>query len=59
MNRHGWTFAPGPRSFERRTNPGLVPWTEADEALRQYTCASVRDYPRLLAQLGYQVRRSR
>ena len=58
MNRRRWTFAPGPRSFERRTNPGLVPWAEADEASRQYSCASVRDYPRLLAQLGYQVRRS-
>ncbi len=58
MNGRGWSFAPGPRSFERRTNPGLVPWSEADEGARSYSCESVRDYPRLLAQLGYQVRRS-
>lgn len=58
MKDRGWTFAPGPRSFERRTNSGLVPWSEADEGARSYSCESVRDYPRLLAQLGYQVRRS-
>ncbi len=58
MNDRGWTFAPGPRDLERRTNSSLLPWSEADESSRQYSCESVRDYPRLLAQLGYQVWRS-
>jgi hypothetical protein len=58
MNDRGWTFAPGPRDFARRTNPGLVSWAEADDGARSYSCESVRDYPRLLAQLGYKVRRS-
>jgi hypothetical protein len=58
MTDRGWTFAPGPRDSDRRTNPGLVPWAEADEGARSYSCESVRDYPRLLAQLGYRVRRS-
>jgi hypothetical protein len=56
MTDRGWTCAPGPRDFARRTNPGLVPWSDADESARAYSCDSVRDYPRLLAQLGYQVR---
>ena len=59
MNDRGWTVARGPRNFERRTNPGLVPWSEADESARAYSCDSVRDYPRLLAQLGYQIHDSR
>jgi hypothetical protein len=56
MTDRGWTCAPGPRDFALRTNPGLVPWSDADESARAYSCDSVRDYPRLLAQLGYQVR---
>ena len=58
MTDRGWTCEPGPRDFARRTNPGLVPWPDADEGARSYSCDSVRDYPRLLAQLGYQVRRA-
>ena len=58
MTDRGWTCEPGPRDFARRTNPGLVPWPEADDGARAYSCDSVRDYPRLLAQLGYQIRRA-
>ena len=36
----------------------IVAWAEVDEGSRAYSCESVRDYARLLAQLGYQVRRS-
>ena len=39
-----------------RTRPDLLPWPDASDAARAYTCNAIADYPRLLAQLGYEVR---
>jgi hypothetical protein len=58
MTDRGWRLAPGPRDLKLRTNPTLVPWSDADDDARTYTRESIGDYPRLLAQLGYQVHHS-
>ncbi|HXY92715.1 MAG TPA: NAD-binding protein [Acidimicrobiia bacterium] len=57
MIAQGFRYAPGPRNLANRTNPDLRPWTEIDQGSQDYTCEAVNDYPRLLAQLGYQVGR--
>lgn len=56
MVGHGWRYG-RQRDAAERTNPNLVPWADADAAARTYTCTAVSEYPRLLAQLGSQIRR--
>ncbi len=56
MTEHGWR--PGPqRDLDLRTNPDLVPWADAGTDAKAYTRQTVMEYPRLLAQLGYQLAR--
>jgi TrkA-N domain/RyR domain len=54
MTAHGWR--PGPvRDLALRSNPDLVPWRDASSEGKDYTRQTVQEYPRLLAQLGYQL----
>lgn len=46
----GWTYGPV-KDVERRISNALVPYSELDEASREYNRAHVRDIPRLLAQV--------
>jgi hypothetical protein len=57
MAARGWSYGPV-RDDDERTNPDLRPWDEVSEGAREYTRVVVRDYPRLLAQLGYEVWRA-
>jgi len=55
MTTEGWR--PGQHNDTvARTRTDLVPWSDASAEARAYTCTAVSDYPRLLAQLGYEVR---
>jgi hypothetical protein len=55
----GWTYAPGPKDPERRTNPFLLkPWDELPDEQRDIDRGAVTDLPRLLASVGLQVVRS-
>lgn len=53
----GEGFEDGPRCNSPRRRPALVPWSALDAETREYTCSQVREYPRLLAQLGFEIRR--
>ena len=54
MTARGWVYGPE-KHEDLRTNPDLRPWDEVSEGAKDYTRAVIRDYPRLLAQLGYEV----
>ena len=53
MESRAWTYAPGPRNEERKTNPSLVPWDDLDKGRRDFTCSQIRWLPAALAQAGY------
>lgn len=55
MAAEKWRLGPT-KDSSLRTRPDLLPWSDASKAARTYTCDSIGDYPRLLAQLGYEVR---
>jgi hypothetical protein len=57
MTARGWSYGAA-RDDDRRTNPDLRPWDEVSDGAKNYTRAVIRDYPRLLAQLGYEVWRA-
>jgi hypothetical protein len=54
MTDRGWVYGPAKNS-DAKTNPDLRPWLEVSDGARDYTRVVVGDYPRLLAQLGYEV----
>jgi voltage-gated potassium channel Kch len=56
--RQGWRFAPGPKNNAQRTSPTLIPWEELSEAEREKDREVVRDIPRLLARVGFQIVRA-
>jgi hypothetical protein len=54
MESEGFTL--GPKSNPERRRPDLRPWADVPEATRAYTRTQVLEYPRLLAQLGFEIR---
>jgi hypothetical protein len=56
MHANGYRQAPVRADSERGgTRPNLLPWSEASDEDRDYTRVQVRNYPRLLAQLGFHI----
>ncbi len=53
--RQGWRYAPGPKDSAARTNATLVEWDELTQAERDKDRDVVRDIPRLLARVGFQI----
>ncbi len=53
----GWTYAPGKKDVEKKTNPYLVPWEQLPEEIKEIDRALVRVIPKLLAQVGLEVYR--
>jgi hypothetical protein len=49
-------FVRGPKSNDPRQRPDLADWSAVAEPTREYTRTQVREYPRLLAQLGFAIR---
>lgn len=53
----GW--APGPvKDVERKLTPYLILWEELTEEIREYDREAVRAIPELLAEAGFEIRRS-
>ncbi len=53
--RAGWTYRPGEKDLERKTNPLLVAWDDLSEAAKEENRVTVRELPHLLADVGLQV----
>ncbi|MEO7992781.1 MAG: RyR domain-containing protein [bacterium] len=53
----GWLQADGPKNPETHTNPDLKDWGSLPETEREKTRQQVRDYPGILAEAGWFVRR--
>jgi len=51
----GWTYAPGVKDLQRKTNPLLVAWDDLPGDVREENRAIVRELPRALADVGLQV----
>ncbi len=49
----GWRC--GPKDIARKLNPCLVPWTSLDDRTKEYDYKPVRNIPKLLAEIGYEV----
>lgn len=51
----GWTL--GPKDYEKRTHPHLLPWDRLPEEVRKSNREAVGRIPALLAWVGYQVQK--
>jgi hypothetical protein len=49
----GWRY--GPKNITKKLNPCLVPWTLLDDSTKNYDYKPVKNIPRLLAMIGYEV----
>ena len=52
----GWRD--GPRDSAKKTTPYLVPWAQLNEATRELDRITVRDLPRFLLDVGYEIVRT-
>ncbi|HEY45963.1 MAG: hypothetical protein AMJ88_09400 [Anaerolineae bacterium SM23_ 63] len=57
LRREGWRYGPT-RDDARKVHPALVPWTDLPENERDKNRDFIRDLPRLLSRVGFQVQRS-
>ncbi len=57
-SRQGWSYAPGPKDLERKTNPYMVDWDELPEDVKEVDRNFVRVLPSILAKAGLQVYRT-
>ena len=48
----------GPRDSAKKTTPHLVPWAQPDEPTRELDRITVRDLPRFLLDVGYEIVRT-
>jgi len=55
--REGWRYAAGEKRPDKKTHPGLVPWSELPESERDKDRDLMRSLPVFLVRAGYQVRR--
>jgi hypothetical protein len=53
--QEGWTFAPGPKNLDCKTNPALLNWEELPEDLKDYNRVAVHSLPVFLAKAGFQI----
>jgi hypothetical protein len=53
----GWSYDPGTRDLERKTNPYLVDWEQLPEQIKDYDRHTVREIPAFLAKAGFEIRR--
>jgi len=51
----GWTYAPPPRDDAKNTHPCLVPWEELPEEEKEKDRQAVRQIPKLLSQMGFEI----
>ncbi len=49
----GWTL--GEKDTLNRKSPYLVPWTELSEEIKEYDRRPMRDIPKMLGELGYEI----
>ncbi len=55
--KEGWQLGPE-RNVEKKISPYLVPWSELPDEIREYDRETVRSIPKLLSQVGVEIRRS-
>ena len=55
--REGWRYAAGEKRPDKKTHPGLVPWSEMPESERDKDRDLMRSLPAFLVRAGCQVRR--
>jgi len=53
----GWHAAPDSKDLRGKASPGLAPWAELPEDMKERDRAAVRRIPQFLAGVGWQVRR--
>jgi hypothetical protein len=58
LERDGWQRTDGARDPHRRLHPQLVPWEELTEDVREKDREPVRELPRMLGRLGYELYRA-
>ena len=54
----GWSYKPGSKNLEAKTNPTLVPWAELSDAEKDKDRQVVMDLPYLLAEAGFEIYRT-
>ncbi|MHB0939029.1 MAG: RyR domain-containing protein [Armatimonadota bacterium] len=52
----GWQYGPD-KDNERKISPYLLPWNELPNDIKDYDRAAVREWPVILAEAGFEVRR--
>lgn len=57
-SRQDWSYAPGPKNLEMKTNPYMVDWDELPEDVKDVDRNFVRVLPSILANAGLQVYRA-
>lgn len=53
----GWTYAPGPKNKELKTNPALIPYDRLPEEEKEKDRRTVRNLPAFLAKVDLQIYR--
>jgi len=56
--REGWTYGEE-RDDIRKVHPSLLDWTDLPEDEKEKNRNFIRDLPRILARLGFQIQRAR
>ena len=59
LRRDGWKYAPGSKDPKKKTHPALVSWEELSEVDREKNRVPVREFPDVLASLGFKIVRLR
>ncbi len=57
LRREGWTYEPGPKDYDAKTNPYLVSWSKLPDDVKEWNRAAIRDLPRFVTLAGFQIHR--
>ncbi len=55
--KKGWTYKPGPKDINKKTNPSLIPWAELPEKEKDKDRNNVASMTYFLALAGFQINR--
>jgi hypothetical protein len=55
--RQGWKYTKGPKDTSKKRTPHLVSWEKLPEEMKDLNREAVREIPRLLARVGFEIQR--